>query len=194
VVSKMDVYKTIISRRTIRKFKQESIGESLLEKILESARLAPSASNLQPCEFIVVNEPKLRDELFNALKWAGYIAPKGNPGKDERPLTYIIVITDTKKSSWGIVDASSAIENMILTAWSEGVASCWLGAIDKEKIRQIFKVPDNYSVEFVLALGFPEESSVIEECKGDVKYWKDEQGTLHVPKRSLKQVVHKNKF
>ncbi len=191
----MDTYKTIISRRTIRKFKQEPISESILEKILEAARLAPSASNLQPCEFIVVNEQKLRDDLFTALKWAGYIAPKGNPAFDERALTYIIVITDTKRSpSWGIIDAASAIENMSLTAWNEGVGSAWLGAIDKDKIRSMLRVPDNYNVDFVLALGYPKEKPVIEECKGDIKYWKDEKGTLHVPKKSLKNIVHKNKF
>jgi nitroreductase len=187
----MDVYKTIISRRTIRKFKQKPIPEKLLNRILESARLGASAGNLQPCEFIVVNELKAKEALFPALKWAFSIAPRGNPEKDERPVTYIITIVNTKISpSWGLVDASIAMENMILTAWSEGVASCWLGAIDKENIRQIFHIPQNYNIEFVLALGYPKEKSVVEDYKGDVKYWKDTKGKYHIPKRALRDIVH----
>ncbi len=191
----MDTYKAIITRRSIRKFRQKSIPSATLDKILESARLSPSAGNLQPCEFIVVNEAKAKDDLFSALKWAFYIAPKGNPGIDERPVTYIITIADTRKSaSWGLVDSTIAMENMTLAAWSFGVGSCWMGAIDKERIRQMFAIPSNYSVEFVLALGYPKERSVVEAYKGEVKYWKDDKGVLHVPKRSLKDIVHKNRF
>ncbi len=191
----MDVFKAIKTRRSIRKFKQKPIPESVLTKILESARLAPSAGNLQPCEFILVNEAKAKEDLFSALKWAFYIAPKGNPAKEERPVSYIVTIVDTDKSaSWGLIDATIAMENMTLAAWGFGVASCWLGAIDKEKIRQILSVPKRYNVEFVLALGYPAEKSVVEKYKGDVKYWRDKKGVLHVPKRSLADIVHKNKF
>lgn len=191
----MDTYQTIISRRTIRKFEQKPIPDSLLEKILESARLAPSASNLQPCEFMVVDDPSLRNDLFVCLKWAGYIAPAGNPGPNERPLTYIIVIADTSKSpSYKSIDAAAVTLNMILSAAGFGIGSCWLGAIDRDKIRSIFRVPDNYSIEFVLALGYAKEKPVREEYKGDVKYWKDEKGVLHVPKRRLKDLVHRNRF
>lgn len=191
----MDTYKAIITRRSIRKFSQKPISSATLERILESARLSPSAGNLQPCEFIVVNEEKAKDELFSALKWAFYIAPKGNPERDKRPVTYIITIADTKKSaSWGLVDATIAMENMILAAWSSGVGSCWMGAIDKERIRQMFAIPSNYSVEFVLALGYPKDRSVVEAYKGEVKYWMDDKGVLHVPKRSLSDILHRNKF
>lgn len=191
----MDTYKTIITRRSIRKFRQKPIPPKVLDKILGSTRFGPSAANLQPCEFILVDEPKVREELFTCLKWAGYIAPKGNPEKGERPLTYIIAITDsTKSKDWAVIDATIAMQNMILTACSEGVASCWLGAIDKEKIKGIFNIPKNYNVEFVLALGYPKEKSVIADYKGDVKYWKDEAGVFHVPKRSLRDIIHRNKF
>lgn len=191
----MDTFKAIITRRSIRKFKQKPIPKSVLTRILESARLAPSAANLQPCEFIVVDESKVKDELFSALKWAGYIAPLGNPSKEERPFTYIVTITDSRKSKdWALIDASIAMENMILAATNDGIASCWLGAIDKDRIRQILAIPKQYNVEFVLALGYPAEKSVVEKYKGDTKYWKDEKGVFHVPKRSLKEIVHRGKF
>lgn len=191
----MDTYKAIKTRRSIRKFKQKPIPKSVLTKILESGRLAPSAGNLQPCEFIVVNEAKAKEDLFPALKWAFYIAPKGNPKKEDRPFTYIVTIVDIDKSaSWGLIDATIAMESMTLAAWSFGVASCWLGAIDKDKIRQLLVIPKHYNVEFVLALGYPAEKSVVEKYKGDVKYWKDEKGVLHVPKRSLASTLHRNRF
>lgn len=92
------------------------------------------------------------------------------------------------------VDATAAIENTILTALGDGVGSCWLGAIDREHLRTIFEIPLKYKIDFVLALGYPAELPVVEEAKDSIKYRKDEQGVLHIPKRKLRYIVHYNWF
>ena len=191
----MSIYELILKRRTIRSFKPEQVTEELLNKLVNAGRLAPSGANLQPLEFIVVNNSELVNKVFPSLKWAGYIAPAGNPPEGKRPTAYVIVLINTEiRSQGGEVDAAAAIENMILAALEDGVGSCWLGAIDRDKLRTLFNIPQNYRVDSVLALGYPDESPVLEEVTDSIKYWKDENGVLHVPKRKLSDVVHYNNF
>ena len=82
----MDIYKTIIQRRTIRKFKQRKIAYSLIKKMIFAAHCAPSAANLQPWKFLVVDRKELRECVFRNVRWAAYITPHGNPAEHERPL------------------------------------------------------------------------------------------------------------
>lgn len=69
----MNVYEAILDRRTIRKFKQEEIDISILEKLVNAARLAPSSANIQPLEYFIVTISGLREEIFPYLRWDGYI-------------------------------------------------------------------------------------------------------------------------
>jgi nitroreductase len=191
----MNLYKLLVSRRTIRQFKSTPIPREFLERLVNAARLAPSASNLQPLEFIVADEKDVLDKIFPCLKWAGYIAPEGDPKPGQEPAAYIVVLVNTvirKKSfEW---DVGAAVENMILAAWERGIGSCWLVSVDKEKVRSILSVPNSHKIDAVLALGYPAEAPIDEEMKDSVKYWKDEHEQLHVPKRRLEDVIHYNTF
>ena len=190
----MGIYELIIKRRTIRRFKQEPVPLELLNKLANAGRLAPSGANLQPLEFIIVNDPEQVTKLFPTLKWAGYIAPAGNPPEGRRPMAYIIVLINTEIRYKGEVDAAAAIENMILVALEAGVGSCWMGSIDREQISQLFNIPASYRIDSVLSLGYPDESPVVEQMVDSIEYWKDDQGVLHVPKRKFDDIVHYNTF
>ena len=184
-----------MNRRTIRRFQQQPISIEILTSLVNAGRVAPSGANLQPLEFIIVDKTDLVEQVFFTLKWAGYISPAGNPPDGKRPMAYIIVLinTDIRKEK-GEVDAAAAIENMILAALEKGVGSCWIGSIDRKETRKIFKLPENYKVDSILALGYPDESPVIEETENSIKYWKDASGRLHVPKRKLENVLHVNEL
>jgi len=91
-------------------------------------------------------------------------------------------------------DVGAAQMSMILAAWSEGIASCWVMSVDKAELTPLLGLPKNMKVDSVLALGYPAEQSVAEEYKDSVKYWKDESGLFHVPKRKLDKVVHHNTY
>ncbi|MEM3388554.1 MAG: nitroreductase family protein [Thermoproteota archaeon] len=192
----LNVYEAAVSRRTIRRFTQKPIPMQVLKKLLNAARLAPSGGNIQPCEYVLVTEKDLLDKVFNTLKWAMYLAPQGTPREGERPTAYVVVLINTrKKPEGGEVDCAAAIENMILTAWEEGVGACWMASIDREKLREILSIPEHCRICFVVALGYRAEEPVVEEMRGeDVKYWRDENGVLHVPKRRLDDIIFLNSY
>ena len=188
-------YDVIAGRRTIRRFKPEPVTRELLERLVDVGRLAPSAANLQPLEFIVVDETGLKAEVFPCLKWAAYIAPAGGPGPGEEPAAYIVTLANTKvREKMFEYDIGAAMENMLLAALAEGVGSCWLLSIDRDKLRAVLSVPEDYRVDSVLALGYPAEEPAAEVMGESCRYWKDADGRLHVPKRALSTVLHLNRF
>lgn len=190
------MYEAAVSRRTIRRFLQKPISMPILKKLLNAARLAPSSGNMQPCEYVLVTEKPLLDKVFSTLRWAMYIAPEGTPKEGERPVAYIVVLVNTrKKAEGGEVDCAAAIENMLLVAWEKEIGACWMASIDREKLREILLIPEYCKVCFVVALGYRAETPVAEDMKSDdVKYWRDENNVLHVPKHRLEDIVFFNNY
>ncbi len=190
----MTLYELIISRRSIRQFSSRPVGRAALEKIVNAGRLAPSASNLQPLEFIVVDDEAKRREIFAGLRWAGYHRAGREPaaGSGADGLCHSDCRPAFRRSGFDL-DLGAAVENMILAAWSEGIGSCWIGTLDVAGVGRAVGLPEGYRLTCLLALGYPAEAPVIEEFEGSVKYWKDDAGVLHVPKRKLADVLHDNR-
>lgn len=182
-------------RRTIRRFQKRKIPYSILESCVDTARLAPSGANMQPCEYIVVDDEALLPLVFSTLKWAGYIAPKGNPPPGEEPTAYIVILINRqKRPQGGNHDVGIAAAYISLVAYEKGIGSCLLGSVDRDRLRKILKVPDHCEVDLVVALGYPNESPVVEEFQGSIKYWKDEQNILHVPKVKLADILRHDQY
>ena len=192
----MDVYEAIVGRRTIRQYDPKPIPRGILEKIANAARLAPSAANLQPLEYVAVDDAALREKIFPCLKWAAAISPHGNPRPGHEPTAYVFVLVNTLlRDRMFEYDAGAAIENMALTAWGEGIASCWLVSIDKPRIVELLGIPESRRLDSVLALGYPGQASIVEAMtEGRQKYWQDPDLTFHVPKRGLADILRFNKF
>lgn len=188
----LDVLK---SRRTIRQFKQKPISEDILVKCIDVARLAPSAQNIQPIEYLLITNPDVVKKVFPLLKWANYIAPKGNPEKGREPTAYLVMmINKSLMKSRAQQDVAAAVENFIIATWSFGIGSAWVASVEEFKLMEICNIPDEYTIDSVVALGYPDEKPVLEETEDDIKYWKDEEGVLHVPKRRLGDILHLNEF
>jgi len=188
------VYKAIISRRSIRRFQQKKIDPEILKEMVNAARLAPSGANLQPLEFYIVDDKDLCNKIFETTSWAGYIKPAWKPKKTERPVAYIIILVKDKNNPWYLRDASFAAENMVLTAESYDIGSCILCKIDRGEIRKILKIPENIIIDSLVALGYKAEQPIAVDFIESIKYWRDENEVLQVPKRKFKDVVHINKF
>lgn len=206
----MDTYKAILKRRSIRSFKQRRIDIKMLRHMVNAARLAPSAANMQVLEFFVVTSEPLRAELFKHLKWAGYIAPKGTPKPGCEPTAYIVILVNTKKVSQSLVkrdeqairysfnpdlrDIGAAAENIMLFAQSKGVASCWLGAINKSGVKNSLSLPRHLEADSIIALGYPDTRSKIARYNGSIKYYLNKKEILNVPKRPIKEIMHINRL
>ena len=190
-----NVYDLAAERRTIRKFKPDPVPRELLERMVSAARLAPSAANVQPLEFLVVDGAGPKAEVFPLLKWAAYIAPAGDPRPGEEPAAYVVTLVNSKlREKMFEYDVGAAMENMILVALAEGVGACWMLSIDRDRLRAALGIPADYRIDSVLALGYPAEEPAAEVMGESCRYWKDEAGRLHVPKRPLDAVVHYDNF
>jgi len=191
----MNIYEAILKRRTIRKFKQEQIPLEVLKKLANAARVAPSASNMQPLKYLIVNEKNKVKEIFKYISWAGAIRPEGNPKEGEEPTAYILMLCDKEVRKDGFdTDAGAAMENLILAGVEEGIGSCWMGAIDRGNITKLLSIPERFTIHTLVSLGYIGESPVMEDEEGSLKYYKDETGCLHVPKRKFEDVTYINKI
>lgn len=187
----MTVFEAIMQRRTIRKFKQKKVERDELLKIADCGRMSAFAANIQPLKYAIINDEETVKRLYPFTKWAGYI-PGWEPSENERPTAYIAVLTDTgiKNAQKSETDCGAAITSMMLCAYEMGLGSCWLGAIDRDGIKKLLNFEDKYYVSYLLAIGYPDQTGeCFETADGSVKYYFDENGNVHVPKRTLEEVI-----
>ncbi|MBN2558310.1 MAG: nitroreductase family protein [Clostridia bacterium] len=186
----MDCIESILSRRSIRKFRRKEVPADLLRKLVKYASMAASAMNRQPMKYVIVSSDEKAGEVFKLTRWAGYLKGKGSPSWDERPESFILVFNDRELAKEGYeLDAGAAIQNILLGANSLGLATCWLGAIDRPAICAIAGTDDRYELIAAVAVGYPNQKSVPEPSEGDIKYYLDEENVLHVPKRRLDEII-----
>jgi len=190
-----ELHDVVAKRRTIRQFTPKPVSRDTLRTLVEVARLAPSAANMQPLEFIVVDDKERCAKVFPCLKWAAYITPGGDPKPGQEPAAYVVTLVNAKiREKMFEYDVGAAMENMIIAAAAAGLGTCWLLSIDRDRLKSVLAVPDDYRIDSVLALGYPAEDPAVEEYHDSPKYWKDADGRLHVPKRTLATVLHINRF
>ena len=173
----MDVLEAIKGRRSIRAFKSEDVPPEIVEKLIDAARWAPSAGNIQPWEFIIVRNPEIKRNLAKAALNQSFI--------EEAPVV-IVVCADEIRSSQGygvrgktlycIQDAAAATQNIHLAAYSLGLGTCWVGAFNEEEARKILEIPQGVRPVAIIPVGYPAEKPSARN------------------RRPLNQIVHYEKF
>ena len=133
-------------RRSIRTFQDKLIPEKEIEMILEAGRWTPSASHRQPWEFIVIQNKKI---LVSISKNAFY----GKFIKDA-PMAIAIVGKTKTSPKWYVIDTSLVSMSMILMAWSLGIGTCWIGAMNREKVKSILQLGEYDYLLTVLPFGY----------------------------------------
>jgi len=182
----------IIKNRSCRRFHQEiPVDRNTLRELADLARLSPSAGNLQPLKYILTCEPEKNALIFPHLAWAGYLKDWPGPSEEERPSAYIIILGDTEITKSFGCDHGIAAQSILLGAREKGLAGCIIGLIQREQLRKALAISARYEILLVVALGKPKEAVVLETINsaGDIKYWRDTEGTHHVPKRSLDELI-----
>lgn len=181
----------ILKNRSYRRFYQsEKISKEQLRNWVDLARHSSSARNAQTLKYILSTEEKLNAHIFEQLAWAGYLSYWAGPEEGERPSAYIVVLNDTLISSNHFCDEGIAIQSILLGATEAGYGGCIIHSVNRNKLRAILNLSEQFEILYVLALGKPKETVVLEEIKeGDFKYWRDENQVHHVPKRGLDEII-----
>ena len=145
----MEVFEAIRKRHSVRSYLPDVVPSGKLERILEAARLAPSAGNIQPWHFIVVTDQQKRKELSKG-RYAKFLV--------ESPV--VLVGCGDKKASpnWHAIDTTIAMQNMVLTATSEGLSTCWIGSFNNNQVKRLLRIPERFNVIALLALGYRRET------------------------------------
>ena len=185
----------VASNRSYRRFFQDvALDCDTLVALVDLARLSASGANRQPLNYILSCDQETNARVFPTLAWAGYLTDWPGPEEGERPAAYIVVLGDTEIAQSFGIDHGIAAQSIMLGAAERGYGGCMIASIRKDALREALDIPARYEILLVLALGKPKEQVVIEAIgeDGDIKYWRDEQGIHHVPKRSLEEIILSN--
>ena len=153
----MELLQIIKNRRSIREFQKKEIPEEIIEKLIEALIWAPSAGNLQPRKFYFVFDQKTKDNLVKKALKQGFIS--------QAPLV-IVGCTDEEiaskygkrgKNLFSICDVATSIQNLMLTAYSESLATCWVSAFDEKEVSKVLNLPGNLRPIVIVPVGFPAE-------------------------------------
>ncbi len=175
--------------RSIRRFDEsERIPEEKLRDIVGCVRLTPSGRNLQPLRYRILRTRQECEAIFPALAWAGYLTDWDGPAEGERPAAYIVQCLDTSLTTSLLCDDGIELEAMTLGARALGLGSCIIRSFKADVVAEVAGLSAEMKPLYVMALGVPSERSEIVAADGrdaDIRYWRDREGTMHVPKRTV---------
>lgn len=162
----MSLLDTIKSRRSVRAYTNKCIPKNQLETLLEAARLAPSARNLQAWKFIVVDDEGVKKQLV----------PACNNQPSVGSASHVIAGIGDPSLKWHQVDLAIALEHIVLEAAELGLGTCWIGAFSEEEVKKVLKVPESQKVVALLTVGYPAEAPAAR------------------PRKALEEIVTYNEF
>lgn len=141
----LDTFESVRTVLAVRQFRGDPVPDEVVRQIVESAHLTASASNAQPWHFIVVQNPETLRQLGQVATTGPYIA--------QAPLAVVVVLERTPLS---VSDGSRAIQSMMLTAWSRGVASNWVGLLGRlDAVKPLLGIPEERGVLAIVPFGYP---------------------------------------
>lgn len=144
----MDVRHAIQARKSIRKYEQKPIPKDVMEELLDSMRLAPSANNAQRWSIIVVTDQETKDKLVPA---------SGNQRFVGTCSAYLVGVTEPG-AHYSAIDMTIALDHSTLRATELGLGTCWIGDFETDKVKEILGIPADRNVPICMTLGYPAQS------------------------------------
>ena len=163
----MDALQALTTRRSVRLYRADPVPRDLIEQVLEAARHAATANNLQPWEFVVVTDKAVRSRIAQAADYGRFIA--------DAPVCVAVLSRQTK---YYLEDGSAATLNILLAAHAHGLGACWVAGDKKPyaaRVVQMVGAPEDYRLISLVSIGYPAE--------------KPETG-----KRALREMLHWERF
>jgi nitroreductase len=155
----MELSEAIKGRRSIRAFKQRDVPEETVEKLIDAAKHAPSAGNIQPWEFVVVRKLEVKRKLAVAALNQAFV--------EEAPVIIAVCANENRSSSgygfrgktlYCIQDTAAATQNILLTAYSLGLGACWIGAFNEDEAKRALNAPEGIRPVAIIPVGYPDEA------------------------------------
>jgi nitroreductase len=149
----MEFYDVIRTRRSVRRYSDRDVPGEVLERVLDAARLAPSANNKQPWRYIIVREQPRREEIARIAANQTFIA--------QAPVVIVLCAQQyVDHNSWigenmYLVDATISMDHLVLAARNEGLGTCWIGAFDRKGVEEMFGLPGDVHPIVLTPLGYP---------------------------------------
>ncbi|MDY6766373.1 MAG: nitroreductase family protein [Candidatus Nanohaloarchaea archaeon] len=153
----MDVFEAITSRVSITAYKDAGVEREKVARLLEAARWAPSAGNMQVAEYIIVEDDELLEQLATYAR--------NQPHIREAPLA-LVILADVEKAErnyedrgelYALQETAAAMQNALLMAHDQGLGAAWVGAFDEEDVRSLLHVPDRLRPVAIVTVGYPDE-------------------------------------
>jgi len=163
----MEVFEAVRTVLAVRKYQERPVAPEVVRRIIEAGRLTGSSMNGQPWHFIVVEDRAALRRLGALTRTGPYVAQAA-----------AAVVVAIEKTKFAVSDSSRAIQSMVLTAWSEGVGSNWVGFLGMADVKSLLHVPDTLDVLAVLPLGYPA----------------DARGRGKKQRKALSEVAHRERF
>lgn len=149
----------IRGRQSIRAFTNQPVSEKEIETLIDAARHAPSAGNIQPWEFVIVREPEIKRELV--------LAASNQASIEEAPVVIVVCADENRcaqrygergRSLYCLQDTAAAIQNIHLTVYALGLGTCWIGAFKEEETRETLNIPVGIRPVGIIPIGYAAES------------------------------------
>lgn len=163
----MDALEALRTRRSVRTFLDRPVPNELLETLIDCGRLAASAINIQPWEFVVITDKDMRRRIADATDYGKHVAQAA-----------ACVIVFCRNGTYYLEDGCAATQNILVAARASGLGSCWIAADKKayaEPLRAMLGVPGDFKAVSIIAIGYTDEEP-------------------HPVKRSLKDLIHWERF
>ncbi len=163
----MEVFEAVRTVLAVRNYQERPVPPDTVRRIIEAGRLTASSMNGQPWHFILVEDRDTLRRLAELARSGPYIA--------EAPIAVAVAIAKTR---FAVSDASRAIQSMVLTAWSEGVGSNWVGFLGLTDVQSLLAIPDDLEVLAVLPFGYPAQA----------------RGKGKKQRKPLSEIAHRRRF
>lgn len=161
----MEVFDCVSTLSSIRSYLDKEVPEEVIMEVLEAGRLAPSAHNDQPWQFILIRDKDRLKEMKKYCLSGSFISQ----------VNFAIVVVTYPASKWHEIDSTRAVQNMALTAWSHKLGTCWIGRLDQKGLKNYLHIPDNLNVLTVLPFGYFDEKLI-----SKTKFRKDPEQVFHL--------------
>ena len=173
----MDVLEAIRNRRSIRAFTDKPVTDNEIEQLIDAARMAPSAGNIQPWEFIIVRDPQVKHGLCEAALNQTFI--------EQAPVVIVVCVNPVQSAQgygsrgmnlYCLQDTAAATQNILLAAHAMGLATCWVGAFNEERAREVLAVPKELRPIAIIPVGHSAEKPRVR------------------PRRQLNEIIHHDTY